>query len=301
MTLHGQGACRFGISAGDPSPWVDGEIKSSAASFSILTSNVMRFLRRMTKRRVLPRRSSEPSPQKCFGLTVFSVACRSNATLHSCRAKSYMPAARTRCGIRKLLRQSTTETQRVPVNQIDFPSLPAYDRSPPLARARQHIPTLSPSLLDTLSGVEVQFFRPSLGANTGDVDAGPSGFEAGSQEDDLLRRLRDELKLEATVRARDDENAAGWDDRLNKLKEFKTTAGSVSTSTAAPVSRSEIGTPPDLGDLEREVRRRQKREAKKGGRVAKRTASDSESDETASSSEEENESGSDDEDSDGAS
>lgn len=133
---------------------------------------------------------------------------------------------------------------------------------------RKRLPPLSPSLLDTLSGVEIQFFRPSRGAATGDVDPGPSGFEAGSQEDDLMRRLRDELKLEANVQAREEDAVAGFDARLQKLKEFSAVEGAARMARGAeagPGSGAEagalpdIGQPPDLGELERPRRKREKR------------------------------------------
>ncbi|GAA5871438.1 hypothetical protein JCM3774_005600 [Rhodotorula dairenensis] len=117
----------------------------------------------------------------------------------------------------------------------------------PGARARQTIPSLSPSLLDTLSGVEVQFFRPSLGAATGDVDA---DLEAGSEADDLIRRLRDELKLEEKVNSRNEANASRWEERLEGLK------GVVAGGARGPDRTGGIGTPPDLGELERQLEKR---------------------------------------------
>ncbi|GAA5937382.1 hypothetical protein JCM3775_006597 [Rhodotorula graminis] len=117
--------------------------------------------------------------------------------------------------------------------------LPSPPSSPPLARApRRSIPSaaraasLSPSLLDTLSGVEVQFFRP--GPGIGDdapspVEAGelalalggPAGGRLSEEEEELMRRVRDEGEVElrqGTADREDDEDTArGWEARLAGL------------------------------------------------------------------------------------
>lgn len=145
----------------------------------------------------------------------------------------------------------------------------------PGARARQSIPSLSPSLLDTLSGVEVQFFRPSLGAATGDLDA---GFEAGGEEEDLIRRLRDELKLEEKVNARNEASTSRWDQRLEHLK------GVVAGGSApAPERTGGIGTPPDLGELERQLQRRRLRRERRGKHEGDVSSDDDEDDNSSTS------------------
>ncbi|BGP52118.1 hypothetical protein JCM10450v2_008089 [Rhodotorula kratochvilovae] len=117
------------------------------------------------------------------------------------------------------------------------PSLPpppsSAPSSPPLARARRSIPALSPSLLDTLSGVEVQFFRPGLAAG---ADVGVGGHE--EEEEELMRRAGDEAALEARVQAREGAADAtrGWEARLAGL-------GGVAPSASSSIARS-AGMPP---------------------------------------------------------
>ncbi|GAA5982774.1 hypothetical protein JCM10908_006779 [Rhodotorula pacifica] len=164
-------------------------------------------------------------------------------------------------------------------DSITLPSPPSVQPSRvPLARARQSIPSLSPSLLDTLSGVEVQFFRPSLGAATGDLDVGAKGFEAGSAEDDLIRRLRDELQLEDKVNSRNEASTSRWEDRLEGLK-------GVVAGVPAATQPGGIGTPPGLGELERQVKKRQKRRERRERRGSGDDSSTDEEDTDTSSSE----------------
>lgn len=116
--------------------------------------------------------------------------------------------------------------------------------------------------------MEVQFFRPSLGAATGDLDvADAKGFEAGSAEDDLIRRLRDELSLEEQVNSRNEASTSGWDARLEGLK------GVVAGGPVAAGQAGAIGTPPDLCELERQLKKRQRK------RDRRRGATDDDSDE----------------------
>ncbi|GAA6058328.1 hypothetical protein JCM3770_003621 [Rhodotorula araucariae] len=97
------------------------------------------------------------------------------------------------------------------------PRIPSPPASPPLARARQSIPALSPSLLDTLSGVEVQFFRPALAGTTAVPDGHDYGYE--DEEHELLRRAGDEAKLEARLLHGDDDGAGAWEARLAGLRQ----------------------------------------------------------------------------------
>lgn len=129
--------------------------------------------------------------------------------------------------------------------------------------------------------MEVQFFRPSLGAATGDLDvADAKGFEAGSAEDDLIRRLRDELSLEEKVTSRNEAITSSWDARLEGLKDV------VAGGPVAAGQAGSIGTPPDLGELERQLKKRQrKRDRRKGA-----TDDDSDEDDTDSTTTEEDDS-----------
>ncbi|KAG0660754.1 hypothetical protein C6P46_004438 [Rhodotorula mucilaginosa] len=173
------------------------------------------------------------------------------------------------------LDSATTDDQ----DSIVLPSPPTVQPvRAPGARARQSIPSLSPSLLDTLSGVEVQFFRPSLGAATGDLDvADAKGFEAGSAEEDLIRRLRDELSLEEKVTSRNEASTSSWDARLEGLK------GVVAGGPVAAGQAGSIGTPPDLGELERQLKKRQRKRDRRRGA----TDDDSDEDDTDSTTTEE--------------
>ncbi|GAA5842749.1 hypothetical protein JCM9279_003973 [Rhodotorula babjevae] len=106
---------------------------------------------------------------------------------------------------------------------LDLPSPPS---SPPLSRARRSIPALSPSLLDTLSGVEVQFFRPGLEDPTLSDSGAMGGARAGwggddGEEEELIRRAREEGEVErrqgVADKAEDDAATSGWEARLAGL------------------------------------------------------------------------------------
>lgn len=159
-------------------------------------------------------------------------------------------------------------------SQPPLPSPPSLDPSSPSspkARAGRTVPALSPSLLDTLSGVEVQFFRPSLGASTGDV--APSSFGVGAEEDDLLRKLRDELSVEEKMRKRDEEGTKEWEKRMEGLKGV-----AAGPARSAGPTGDVLGVPPDLGELEKAVKRKQKK-------AKRRAAGDSSEDSDDTSSE----------------
>ncbi|BGP35774.1 hypothetical protein JCM10296v2_007626 [Rhodotorula toruloides] len=150
------------------------------------------------------------------------------------------------------------------------PSLEPSSPSSPRARAGRTVPALGPSLLDTLSGVEVQFFRPSLGPSTGDV--APSSFGIGREEDDLIRRLRDELKVEEKTNKRDEEGTKEWEKRMEGLRGV-----AAGPARSAGLTEDALGVPPDLGELEKAVKRKQRK-------TRRRAADDSseESDDTSS-------------------
>ncbi|GAA5997549.1 uncharacterized protein JCM10292_000924 [Rhodotorula paludigena] len=150
-------------------------------------------------------------------------------------------------------------------------ALPTAPTTPPArgARARQSLPALSPSLLDTLSGVEVQFFRPSLAPDSLPLGLGGGGGE----EDDLMRRARDEVGVEETVRKREEQATERWAARMAELEGVVPSAGAAATGSAAPQVLEEGR--PDVDDLEKALRRRERRRSRKAGR----TGSDEEGDE----------------------
>ncbi|GAA5873026.1 hypothetical protein JCM1840_007301 [Sporobolomyces johnsonii] len=119
----------------------------------------------------------------------------------------------------------------------------------PLARSRQPIPGFS--ALDTLSGIEIEFMRPSLGSAVGDsslhAEAGGTG---GGEADDLLRRMRDELAVEASTRRRADASAEGWEARMGALKGVAAAAGPTRREVE---ERERLGMPPELGELAMEA------------------------------------------------
>ncbi|GAA5853916.1 hypothetical protein JCM8547_008156 [Rhodosporidiobolus lusitaniae] len=155
------------------------------------------------------------------------------------------------------------------------------------------LPVPSASALDTLSGIEIEFMRPSLGSTVGDL-GGEGGGEG--EEDDLLKRMRDELELEGRTREREEEAVGEWEKRLEGLR------GVVSNSSAATNElgrgRLEDGPPPPtgLGKLEKALRRREKRrEKRRGGEQWEETDSDEESDEEEETMSEEEEESTEDE------
>ncbi|GAA5949583.1 hypothetical protein JCM21900_002459 [Sporobolomyces salmonicolor] len=149
---------------------------------------------------------------------------------------------------------------------------PSADSDPDSpARPRLPLPSWALSSEDTLSGVVVEFMRPSLGSSVGDVslDAGAPGEEA----DDLLQRMRDELVVEASTRRRAEASADRWEARREALK------GVAAGPTRREVEeRERLGTPPELGELARVVEKRCRRAKGTGG--ASETDSEEESDES---------------------
>ncbi|GAA5939163.1 hypothetical protein JCM1841_003342 [Sporobolomyces salmonicolor] len=149
---------------------------------------------------------------------------------------------------------------------------PSADSDPDSpARCRPPLPSLALSSVDTLSGLVIEYMRPSLGSSVGDVslDAGAQGEEA----DDLLQRMRDEVVVEASTRRRADASADGWEARMGALK------GVAAEPTRREVEeRERLGTPPELGELARVMEKRCTRAKGTGG--ASETDSEEESDES---------------------
>ncbi|GAA5895672.1 hypothetical protein JCM8208_005295 [Rhodotorula glutinis] len=179
---------------------------------------------------------------------------------------------------------------------LDLPSPPS---SPPLSRARRSIPALSPSLLDTLSGVEVQFFRPGLGDAPPPVDAGALGGATGmrDEEEELMRRVGEEGEVELRQgeadREGEEETARGWEARLKGLGGVVPGAdassgrgGGGGTAALGP------GAPPPREGVD-EVRRAARRGGRKGkvrsgsGSEGSSEETDSEEEDSAQESEEE--------------
>ncbi|GAA5908749.1 hypothetical protein JCM5296_005759, partial [Sporobolomyces johnsonii] len=119
----------------------------------------------------------------------------------------------------------------------------------PFPRSRQPIP--GSSALDTLSGIEIEFMRPSLGSAVGDFSL-DAGAEAGTggEADDLLRRMRDELAVEASTRRRAGASAERWEARLGALKGVAAAAGPTRREVE---ERERLGKPPELGELAKEA------------------------------------------------
>ncbi|GJN94189.1 hypothetical protein Rhopal_007263-T1 [Rhodotorula paludigena] len=142
------------------------------------------------------------------------------------------------------------------------------------------LPALSPSLLDTLSGVEVQFFRPSLAP-----DPLPLGLAGGGgEEDELMRRAWDEVGVEDTVRKREEQATDRWAARMAELEGVVPSAGGVATGSAPPRVLEEGR--PDVDDLEKALRRRERRRSRKAGRTGSDEEVDEDSEEKTSSEEE---------------
>jgi len=101
--------------------------------------------------------------------------------------------------------------------------------------------------------------RPWLGASTGEDSSFPL---ANEEEDELIKRMRDELRVEESTQKRSEVGVEEWEKRLEGLR------GVVGGRPRKweedeRVSKS-LGEAPELGELERELekRRRKKREKK---------------------------------------
>ncbi|GAA5987335.1 hypothetical protein JCM11641_002689 [Rhodosporidiobolus odoratus] len=165
----------------------------------------------------------------------------------------------------------------LPSSPSSSPSL-ARSSSPP--RQRQPLESGSrPSQDAVLSGIEVAFMRPSFGAAVGDLPGVRGG--RGDEEDELVRRMRDEVELEGKVRRREEETAEEWEKRLERLKGVVPGSAAVREGTGVPE-----GSPPGLGELERAVEKRKRKERRKSGREdgsSNEEDTDSESDESSES------------------
>ncbi|GAA5836373.1 hypothetical protein JCM11251_001475 [Rhodosporidiobolus azoricus] len=127
------------------------------------------------------------------------------------------------------------------------------------ASYRHKLPLPSPSALDTLSGIEVQFIkRPSLGGPGFFGEDG--GLGEGGEEEDLMRRMREEMEIEGRVKKRDQEGVGEWEKRMEGLKGVVPSAGGPSSSAVGGLRDAP---PRDVGELEGAMKRRVKRREKK--------------------------------------
>jgi len=101
--------------------------------------------------------------------------------------------------------------------------------------------------------------RPSLGASTGD-----SSFPlAGEEEDELIKRMRDELRVEESTQKRSEAGVDEWEKRLEGLRGV--VEGRPRKWEEDERIAKSLGEVPELGELEKELeKRRQKKRVKKG-------------------------------------
>jgi len=169
---------------------------------------------------------------------------------------------------------------------------------PPLAEAdpkgrRKPRPTLTTNSLDTLSGIEIDFMkRPTLEGNNNftsfskdlDFDLG------GGEENELMRRMRDELDVEDRESKRNEKDVEKWEERIKGLKEGVTISSSTKDTSSVVNAERIGGEVPQLGELERELNRRKKKEEKRRGRKGSDSEDDSDSETESESDEESNDS-----------
>ncbi|GAA6023846.1 hypothetical protein JCM11491_006316 [Sporobolomyces phaffii] len=139
--------------------------------------------------------------------------------------------------------------------------------APPLAsdsRRRRDERTMttmmSTEAFDSSSGIEIEFMRRSaaLPAFGGPIDADADDDD----EDDLIRRMRDEVKVEANTSRRNEAGVETWQARINGLR------GVVGDDNGGGgqgerIRGLEDAPPPGLGRLERELDRRKRKDEKK--------------------------------------
>ncbi|GAA5967560.1 hypothetical protein JCM3765_007394 [Sporobolomyces pararoseus] len=182
--------------------------------------------------------------------------------------------------VEKFLESLSTEQLELP------PSSPPHHHSSSSSTRNRKIPTLTESSLDTLSGIEIEFMKRPQGST--DFSSSLSG--GNDEEDELLKKMGDELSVEEKERGRNEGRVEKWEERLNGLKGVVPSSG----GGGERIRTSTLGDgPPELGELERELRRRKKREEKrnegKKGSDDEDSETDSESETTETESEESNE------------
>ncbi|GAA6011202.1 hypothetical protein JCM10207_005537 [Rhodosporidiobolus poonsookiae] len=183
------------------------------------------------------------------------------------------------------LRSSASSASAPFAGSSTSPSRPPW---PP----RTALPTPSSSALDTLSGIEVEFMRPSFGAAVGDL--GGEGGTTG-EEEELMRRMGEEAQLEERVRGRDEEGVGRWEKRLEGLRGVAFgSGGAAGTVPTAGRGGGVEGAPPELGELERALRKQKK---KRGKRTGEGSSDEDEDGETSSEEEDSEEEDSEEEDS----
>lgn len=99
-----------------------------------------------------------------------------------------------------------------------------------------------------------------------------------------MRRARDEVGVEETVRKREEQATERWAARMAELEGVVPSAGAVATGSAPPRVLEEGR--PDVDDLEKALRRRERRRSRKAGRTGSGEEVDEDSEEETSSAEE---------------
>lgn len=131
--------------------------------------------------------------------------------------------------------------------------------------------------------------RPSLGG----VGA-LGGDGGGGEEEELLKRMGEEVELERRVEERHEATTEEWEKRLEGLKQglvLPPSSSPVASSPSSGILMPLSSQPPELGELERAMRRRARKKKARG--VGKEEDSDGEgetSSEEETTSEEETES-----------
>lgn len=119
--------------------------------------------------------------------------------------------------------------------------------------------------------------RPSLGASTGD-----SSFPlAGEEEDELIKRMRDELRVEESTQKRSEAGVDEWEKRLEGLRGV--VEGRPRKWEEDERIAKSLGEVPELGELEKELeKRRQKKREKKESEDSEETEESEDETETES-------------------
>jgi len=102
--------------------------------------------------------------------------------------------------------------------------------------------------------------RPWLGASTGEDSSFPL---ANEEEDELIKRMRDELRVEESTQKRSEVGVEEWEKRLEGLRGV--VGGRPRKWEEDERILKSLGEAPELGELEKELeKRRRKKRVKKG-------------------------------------